>query len=316
MMPERSSPGLAPVVAAARGLRVAQRGATARLSESDLFVEAVGPVVPPASSPQEARLLDGTLWRRLWSLPDRLVIEFVDVAVVQVTEADGAVVFDRPLPSELEQHFLLDHVLPLVLARRGELVLHGSVLSHAGRAVVLVGPSGAGKSTLTAFAAASGWTVGGDDGAVVLLGVPVRVEPTYPTIRLTLTALDLLGLQPDEGDPIVGKRRLSQGGLGPFRQEPTALGLIGILEPVAKETPAAATRLRGVAAHVELFRSTFHADLGRGPLLGLVVDALAQLADTVPVVRLAVPRGRSGLAAAEAVLRREVLASPMSPGCR
>ena len=143
----------------------------------------IAPIARLSSSPVEAQRSDGFVWRRHWHAENRLVIDFVDLAVVEVHEAAGTIVFDRALAPEMEQHLLFDHVLPLVLASRGNLVLHAGVISRHGKGVVVAGASGAGKSTFTAFVWRNGWTVGNDDGAVIFPTNPPTVEPTYSTVR-------------------------------------------------------------------------------------------------------------------------------------
>ena len=295
-------PALSDVVTAAGGLRVAQRGAAAT-DEADLRVVDVAPVALPGESPDEAHApRNGVLWRRLWMLPDRLVIDFVDRVVVEVRDADGAIVFDRVLPRDEEQHLLLDQVLPVLLARRGDIVLHSGVLTRGDRAVMLIGQSGAGKSTLTAYAGRQGWTIGGDDCAVVRPGTPVMVEPTYPTVRLTRDAAHLLGLPAHVGSKVANKRRLDDDGHR-FRREPARLALIARIEPVAAGKPACFTTLRGAEAHTALLTSTIHADVRGGPLFRQVLVGLIDVVERVTVGRLCVPRGREGLADAERVLR-------------
>ena len=273
----------------------------------EVHVRQVRPVVPPDAEPVEAHRADGTTWRRAWSVPGRLVLDFDGIAVLEASD-DGSVTIDRQLPSEMEQHLLLDHVLPLVLARRGALVLHGAVLTLAERAVVLIGASGAGKSTLSAHAWRRGWTLGGDDGAVLHpTDGTVWVTPTHSTLRLTPEAAELVGIPADEGAAAVGKRRLrTTASDRTARPGPTALHLVAEVQPAPADAAARLTRLTGVAAHVALFGCTFHADLARGRLMRAVVDGLGEVAEAVSVWRLSVPRGRSGLDAAEALLRQEV----------
>jgi hypothetical protein len=260
-------------------------------------------VTPPAGPSVEAQRSDGVTWRRHWSCPDRLVIDFVDVALVEVDLPRGIVTFDRRLPDGVEQHLLFDHVLPLVLAHGGALVLHGAVVSLAGLGAVLVGSSGAGKSTLTAYAWQHGWTVGGDDGAVLHATRPPTVEPTYPTVRLTPTSADLLGIVPHALVNVVGKLRLVGDGERVFRQDPVKLGLVAVIEPAPAGEPARFERLGGVEAHAELFGSTFHAELSGQRVLPAVVHDLATIVETTDVGRLFVPRGLHGLAAAEHLVR-------------
>lgn len=293
------------VVVSAGGLRVAQRGSTPHES-SGLRVGAVAAVEAPQIPPTETRRSDGVVWRRHWLVPGRLVIDFVGVVLVEVGEGSGTVVFDRHLDAEMEQHLLFDHVLPLVLAWRGEVVVHGGVISLDGRGAVLIGPSGSGKSTLTAFAWQRGWTVGGDDGAVLSASNPPTVEPTYATVRLTPGTAGLLGLGTHASSPVVGKVRLDDDGWRRFHQGPVELRLIAGLAPAPAGDEARFERLDGIDAHALLFGSTFHAELRGHRLLPGIIERLATVVEATTVGRLVVPRGIDGLAAAEQLLRTTV----------
>lgn len=293
----------------AGGLVVAERGA-APAQGLAVRVGAVRPVARPSEEPLVAHNVDHELWRRTWVLPDRLVIEYLHVVLLEVTLADLTVTFDRPLEPHMEQHLLLDHVLPLLLTLRGQVVLHGAVVHLDGRAVVLVGSSGAGKSTLTAFAWQRGWTVGGDDGAVLHLGPPVACGPTYPTIRLSVESAALLGVAPDAGGRVANKLRVTGRGERKFDPATRPLALVAEVVPVRADTPAGLVPLRGALSHAALFGYAFHLQLGEGPLLRRAVEVLAGVADVVPVARLRVPRGLPGLTAAEALLRAHVRRGP------
>jgi len=291
------------------GLQISQRGVETAAPGESLRVVDVAAVVPPEAPPTMVRRQDRSVWRRHWVEPHRLVIDFVDLALVEVDERAGTVTFDRHLSGDAEQHLLLDHVLPLVLARRGELVLHGGVISVGGRGAVLIGASGAGKSTLTAFAWQHGWTVGGDDGAVIFMGSPPTVEPTYATVRLSEDAAHLLAIDRTTTSTIAGKVRLAGTGCRAFRQAPVELCLLVRVQPVGSGAPARITPLDAVAAHAELFGSTFHAALSDDVVLTRTVERLASVVETASVAHLEVPRGVEGLAAAEQLLR-SFLAGP------
>lgn len=250
------------------------------------------------------------MWRHHWIEDGRLVVDVLDVARIDVAP-DGRITVDRELDAELEEHLVFDHVLPLVLAGDGHLVLHGGVVSLDGRGVALVGSSGAGKSTLVGHAWRHGWTVGNDDGVVLSSGsggVP-EAEPTYATLRLTPSGAELVGIDPARTSPIVGKLRVDDGVGGRFRQEPVELAVVAIVEPVAAGTEASFERLTGMDAHAELFGSTFHADFSRHERLPQVLSTLADVVEGAVVGRVHVPRGREGLVGAEAVLRRLVTGS-------
>jgi hypothetical protein len=301
---------LGDVVICAGGLRIVDRGA-GPVDGLALRVGEVAPVPLPASAPVEARRSDNVVWRRHWIDACRLVIEFVDVAHVEVLEDSGAVTFDRQLDPQMEEHLLFDHVLPLVLARRGGVVLHGAVISRDERGAVLMGRSGAGKSTLAAFAWQRGWMVGGDDGAVILDTDPPTVEPTYATVRLTPPSAALLGIDPASTSAVVGKMRLAGGPDQAFRQDPVDLRLIVAITPVAAGERARIEPLDPVSAHAELFASTFHAELSGNGLLASTVERLAAIVERTAVAHLIVPRGIEGLDAAEDLLRTTLESAPV-----
>lgn len=302
---DRRPIGLKGVVVCSGGLHVAQRGHELPAGTAGLCVSDVSEVALPATSPVSARTIDGQVWRRHWIEPGRMVVDFVGLAIVEVDDRTGHVVFDRLLAEDMEQHLLFDHVLPLVLARKGRVVLHGALLSLDGEGVVLVGAGGAGKSTFTAFAWKRGWTVGGDDGAVVTVSPPAA-EPTYPTIRLAPASAALLGLELVGASPVAGKLRIVEDTNRPFQRQAVRLRVIAILEPTDAGEPATFNLLDGMSAHARLFGSTFHAELSGTTLLGDVVDQLGTLVETTTVGTIAVPRGLEGLAAAEELLRSHV----------
>ena len=241
---------------------------------------------------------DGRVWRRLWQTPDGLVVHIVDHAVVAVSDA-GLITFDRALPEEMEQHLLMDHILPLVLATSGALVVHGGVISLDGRGPCWLGSSELGKSTLTAYAWKQGWVVGGDDAAVVAPGPPPTAEPTYPTMRLTRDSAALLGIDVDTGSPVAGKIRLADDRVRPLCAAPVPVGVIAIVTPGDAGDAARFDPVAGAEAHAELFGSTFHADLRTRRLLPRIVDDIGQIIDSTLVGRLVVPWGWAGLHEAE-----------------
>jgi hypothetical protein len=146
--------------------------------------------------------------------------------------------------------------------------------------------------------------VGGDDATVVDLGPPATAQPTYPGIRLLPDSIALLDLGRSGAQEVAGKRRVVQAHR-PYRQRPTHLGAVLVIEPAGPGAPTQLTRLRGAEALTALFAATFHTDLADGAAVGNVAERLARLAETVPVSRLGVARGLAGLAEAETALRRE-----------
>lgn len=98
-------------------------------------------------------------------------------------------------PGRTVRHLILDQVMPLLLSRRGRLVLHGSAISTPQGAIAFIGQSGWGKSTLATSFSQNGMTVLTDDCLVVEENAEhVSVIPTYPGVRLwPETAVKILG---------------------------------------------------------------------------------------------------------------------------
>lgn len=68
---------------------------------------------------------------------------------------------------EMWEHRLLSVVIPMMLAARGDLVLHAAVIDVGGTAVILCGPAMRGKSTLALTFSQLGYPVLSEDGAVL-----------------------------------------------------------------------------------------------------------------------------------------------------
>jgi hypothetical protein len=204
---------------------------------------------------------------------------------------------DRDVPVDIADHLLLDHILPLVLARRGHLVLHGAVLALGGSGVVLLGQSGTGKSTLSAYAWRQGWDLLGDDGAVVHRpgSVEPSVEATYGTLRLSAATSELLDLPPGQGEQVLGKHRLQRLGGRAVRRGAVALRALVFLEAADGRAEATVGGMRGARAHAALFGAAFNPDLRDGVAVAATMEQLADLVERVSVVRLKVPRGLDGL---------------------
>lgn len=273
---------------------------------SVLRTEPPAPVSIPPGRPTEGRDATGKLWRRVWSLSDRLVIEFIGTATAEVRDPAGSVVFDRPLPASVERHLVRDHILPLWLARGGDLVVHAGLVKRSGRAILLVGQSGAGKSTLVAYCGRRGWTIGGDDAVVLRPDDSSWVAaPAAPSLRLTAESLEILGISA-AGSESAGKWEVA-GPVGTWERA-VPVERILVIQPAPPGSDADHAELRGVAAHAALFAGVFRADEGDAAALDAVVDRVARVVESVPVGRLAVPRGPAGLVAVERRLRE--LSSP------
>jgi hypothetical protein len=198
----------------------------ARYQFADLVIESSRPLpeLGAATPPPEVAVLwpDGIAtgdvrWFHAWPTPDGdtwvrfgrhasgFVLEFPDRARFAIA-ADGSHIDVAPLgtaPVETLRHLLLNQVLPLVLSRRGRLVIHASAVAIDGAVVAFVGRTGVGKSTLAAACCSAGARLVTDD-ALVLVAAPDQTRwlavPSYSSLRLWAAATALLGW-PTAGDP-------------------------------------------------------------------------------------------------------------------
>ena len=124
----------------------------------------------------------------------RLAVEFPRWATFELGRDDVALVADDTGDPDLVAHLLLDHVVPRVVALRGDLMLHGAgAVGPSGHAHVFLGKTGAGKSTIVAGLVSSEWELLDDDGIrVVETDHEMVAVPGAPSIRLLPEAADVL----------------------------------------------------------------------------------------------------------------------------
>jgi predicted kinase len=185
-----------------------------------------------------------------------------------------------PLMDELVTT-LLGPPLMLALALRGRWCLHGSALLDGEGVIALLGVSGAGKSTLAA-----------------------HVEERDPGARVADDVLALtLGAQGGATAwPSLPQLKLS--GAAQWRgREALPLRAICVLEPDRPDVATVRAEPLAVrAAALAFVRHTVGARLFDAPLAGAHMRAAAMAAEAAPWWRLRVPRRRSALAAAAALL--------------
>ncbi|OWY59095.1 hypothetical protein B7486_76400, partial [cyanobacterium TDX16] len=97
---------------------------------------------------------------------------------------------------------LWEHVAPLRgliswwAGMNGAGLVHGASMAIDGRAVLLVGKGGTGKSTTSLASPHAGWTLLGDDYAIVEPGPPARVHVLYGRAKATQKTMELAKLDP------------------------------------------------------------------------------------------------------------------------
>lgn len=216
-----------------------------------------------------------------------------DAAHVDVFSAPGT-------PALSMRHLLLNQVMPLVLSRRGRLVVHASAVSWRDQVLAFVGRSGAGKSTMAAACATLGAHVVTDDCLVLRRsGDRWLAWPYDAGLRLWPDSLRQLGWPAVAGVPVAHfteKKRLSLD-LTPCLPEEA-------VQPLARmfSLPSAeGTRLSRREGLTLLASNVFRLDARDASESRVHFDALTDLVMTVPIDTA--PAG-DPLAAASAVLCR------------
>ncbi len=158
-----------------------------------------------------------------------MIVEFPGWATFELSRTHVTLRADETDDADLVAHLLLDHILPRLVALRGDLMLHAAgVVGPSGRAHLFLGPSGTGKSTLATALAATGWPLLDDDGVRVLEtdGVWLAV-PGYSGVRLLPDSAEAVvpglvrGTADGEGPPeapLSGRRHHAADGPRPGRR--------------------------------------------------------------------------------------------------
>lgn len=229
----------------------------------------------------------------IWSFREGSVF-FVSRSEIRVLPGDAK-------PRQLEVS-LLGPVMSYWLERRGLVVLHASVVSKDDRAVAFVGANASGKTAVAASMMTQGAALLSDDLAAIDVGEQVLVRSAYPRLRLRSDLVrafvsgapaELARVYPGGDKFLVEAGIVGQGG---FRDSSARLEQVFVLGPrLSGDEPI----LEPMARAESMIALIGHSFLSR-PLEVLAdrarrMEALATLVETVPVLRLQVPRGLESL---------------------
>ena len=191
--------------------------------------------------------------------------------------------------TEAWEHRLLAVVVPLLLAERGDLVLHAAVVETEQGALVLCGPSERGKSTLALAFAEGGRTVLSEDGAVISSDDGGWLTwPAATGVRVR-----------EPGSPGWPRRLVTLDGPEPRAQPPRALVLLE-----ERGDALRVSRMEAAEALTALAPHLIHSGGQSG--LGAAFARLATLLGEVPAFRASLPDDLAGVPDAAQALVREV----------
>lgn len=146
---------------------------------------------------------EGGEWLTFADVAGGFLLTFPEHGQFEVSR-DASAVAVHPFPAtplDTMRHLLLNQILPLVLSRRGRLVLHASAVSYGDNVVAFIGRSGGGKSTFAVACALAGASIVSDDCLVVKqTDAGWTTVPCHAGVRLWPAALELFGWRADAGD--------------------------------------------------------------------------------------------------------------------
>lgn len=226
----------------------------------------------------------------------RLLVEFPGWATFEVGRDEVVLVADESGDPDLVVHLLLDHVLPRVVALRGDLMLHGAgAVGPSGRGHVLLGVTGTGKSTLATALAAGGWPLLDDDGIRMLDGPEVpHAVPGYAGVRLLPDAAEAVLPGAVPGRPMFqghAKRRFAVDGQRLRMAEgPVPIAGLYVLERTDDDQPSVQRLVFGEAVGA-VTEHGFHLADQPAAITRQAFERSSALAAAVPLWRLRCPRG-------------------------
>jgi hypothetical protein len=229
-------------------------------------------------------------------MSDRLAVEFPGQATFELSRENVALVADETGDPGLIAHLLLDHVIPRVIAVRGDLMLHAAgAIGPSGRAHLVVGKTGAGKSTTVAGLVSTGWALLDDDGIRIVetedgpFAMPgtggIRLQPASAAVLLP-------GAPP--GHPVAQghpKRRFAAE-KGGFRVARAPAHVAGVYLLQRTDVPEPRVESLGLAdAVTTIVESGFHMADEPVAIARHAFERATALAAAAPVRRLLHPPG-------------------------
>jgi hypothetical protein len=135
---------------------------------------------------------------RWWASATEYLQRVPDVATFHVH--DGCEIVVEPAPGSLAgdiRAYLLAPIFSQLCFQTGRYALHASSVRIGDGVVAFLGDSGAGKSTLAAGLERRGHSIISDDMCLLETGLPLRVIPVAPALKLWPSALRHLGTTAD-----------------------------------------------------------------------------------------------------------------------
>ena len=237
----------------------------------------------------------------------RVAVEFPGRATFKLGRAEVALVRDESNDPDLLLHLLVHHVLPRVVALRGDLMLHAAgAVSPAGRAYLFLGSAGTGKSTLVTGLVSDGWLLLDDDGIRLTTpgGERFVASPGSAAVGLLPDVAATLVPELEPGPPIAygsAKRRFAVDGER-LQSATSPAPVAGAFCLTRGGVEITLSRLSFAAALGEIARHGFHLADDPAAIAGRVFEHASALAAATPVWQLLVPNRLDELTAARELI--------------
>jgi len=158
------------------------------------------PAKEPTRWDHQWRASDGSMNLQVVRLPQALPdqpacyrLQVPGLCDFLLTPALGEIAVAAPedIAANTLEHLLLDQAIPRLLAGRGHLVVHASVVRLGDRVVAFLGHSGWGKSTLAALFHQRGYPALCDDCTILEANADcTTATPSYPGLRLFADSIE------------------------------------------------------------------------------------------------------------------------------
>lgn len=205
---------------------------------------------------------------------------------------------ERPVSSTISiatlDHFLVDQVLPRILAHEGRLVLHAGAVRCDDRAIVVLGQSGRGKSTLVASLDQAGFELIGDDALIISKeDQAFRARAVYPSLRLFPDSLEAL-FQDRPATAEVAHYSLKERVNLPIAPDRNTAPLpIAVIFSLAEPSPDGEVHVRQMSPAVTcmaIITNSFALDPADKELARKKLADASKLANEVPAYEISYPR--------------------------
>ncbi len=205
-----------------------------------------------------------------------------NIAIYWIREEHGLPAFEQAAPFR--------HIFHWFLRERGWMLVHAAAVGRENCGFLICGKGGSGKSTLAASTWASdGWQFAGDDYCAVSTRAPHQIFPLYPTAKLTVPTMRMLGLQQSRSTVFDGEKAVWMAHDHCPERIPEYLKPVGLIIPSRTREPAPPTRVSPAVAARHLVVSTLY----QMPFANAADhQELAELTRTLPAWQMPVPEGQ------------------------